>query len=283
MNAARHARLATALILLCTSLIATGCKKKDTVVAPGATASTPATAAIAPVDGTGRYCLRREDCPAQWDAFQKKAQDAAHTAELNRLKDLPHGDPNVPDGQYVQLNSGYQLAGLFYALSGMPPDYEALAAAASEEYRTNGDQFRKRDLMQVLRPKMDQQIAAYKDPKHRYFTTDNPSGAVVQHYDFKTSSFPVVLGLGPQIYTYFNDAPNYKLGYNNGNDFLRFNVPDEHRAKDIETMVANHELEYCESVFYLFVQEADPATNEVKAQVVRVVLNDRKHAEFARF
>lgn len=278
MTSTQPTRSVTALIMLYMSLLTTGCKQNDAATAPR-----PKAAASYITDDRGRYCSRREDCPAQWDAFRKKERELNAQVEQVRTQKLPHANSSTPDSQYTALDSGYQIATLFYALSGMPPDYEALASAASEEYRASRDEFRKRDLMQALRPKMDQQIAAYKDPENRYFRTDNPTGASVQHYDFKTSSFPVTLGLGPQMYTYFRDAPQYKLGYNNGNDFLRFAVADERRAKDIEAMVANGQAQYCESIFYLFIQEADVANNKVNAQVVRVALNDRTHAEIARF
>lgn len=249
------------LSLLSVSLLTSGCTKAETSPAAKAAAASNSTV---PADN-------------------KKAQDPA-AAQLERFKALPHGVPTVPDSQYVPLNSGYQIAALFYALSGMPPDYEALASAASEDYRGNQDAFRKRDLMLALRPRIDEQIAAYKNPQARYFSMVSATGASIQHYDFKTSSFPIVMGLGPDNAVYFNDSPKFRIGYNNGNDFLHFPVADEQRAKDLETRVAKFELQSCESLLYLYVQQADTANNEVKAEVMRVVLKDAvRHDEVARF
>ncbi len=209
-------------------------------------------------------CSRRAQSPTGDPAPAKAAQrpvaviDAAK-AEQERVQKLPHADPAVPDEQYVQLNSGYQLATLFYALSGMPPDYEALASAASEEYRTTSDEFRKRDLIQALRPKIDEALARFKDPRSRYFTMEQ-SNLPIQHYDFKTTSFPVAFNIGPTAFSYFNDAPRYRLAYNNGNDFLRFPVTDEQRAKNIEAMVSKNELRADRRSFMSLCRKRTPQT-----------------------
>lgn len=259
MNATPHTRLATALTLLCASLIATGCSKNHAAAASasGSAAAAPSTAAAPIVD--------------------------ARTALLNRVKNLPQGDSNVPDTQYAELTSGAQLAELFYAVSGMPPDYEALSSIVSEEYRTTSDEFRKRDLLQALRPKIEEQIATYKDPKNRYFRLQALNNNVIQHYDFKTSSFPVQLNVGPNDSIYFNDASKYRIGYINGDAFQRFTVTDEQRAKELESMVTKYWFRGNSALLYIFVQAADTSSNQLQAHIMRVVLNDPKRAEIARF
>jgi hypothetical protein len=236
-------------------------------------------------EGRQQLCANLSDAGCRQKMRQVQAaklQEVSAQAEKDRLRKLPRANRDTPESQYAHLDSGYQLAALFYALSAMPPDYDVLAAAASREYRTTTDEFRKRDLLQALRGKIDQDLARYKDPRNRYFTLDQ-NNAAVQHYDFKTSSFPVGYNIGPGAYTYFNDAPNYKLAYNNGGDFLRMPVADEQRAKEIESMVTRYQLAGGVSTFYIFVQEADTTNNEVKAHIVRVVMKDQKHSEIARF
>ena len=129
---------------------------------------------------------------------------ASPGAELANYSNLPKADANVPDAQFVELNSGYQIGALFYALSsGSPPDYEQLSMAVSHEYRSTDDTFRKRDLMQGLKPQIDQQIQAYKDKRNRYFTAKVGSYLsagnllVLKHYDFKTNSFPLAQDMSP--------------------------------------------------------------------------------------
>jgi len=253
----------------------------------GCRAKEPATPYEQSLTGEGQkqLCagLSNAGCRDKMQQIQAaKIREVKAQAEQERLDKLPHADPGVPDSKYARLDSGYQLAALFYALSAMPPDYDVLAAAASQEYRTTSDEFRKRDLLQALQVKIDQDIASYKDPQNRYITMQD-AGLPIQHYDFKTSSFPVNLNIGPGAFNYFNDSPRYKLAYNNGDQFQSFPVADQERAKQIESWVTKGELWGGESTFYVFVQEADTTNNTVKGQIVRVVLADRKHGEIARY
>jgi hypothetical protein len=72
--------------------------------------------------------------PGPYNPRQTPASSAAVT-----FSNLPKADPNVPDTQFVELNSGDQTGAVFYALSGLPPDYEKLATAASQGYRSTAE------------------------------------------------------------------------------------------------------------------------------------------------
>lgn len=204
-------------------------------------------------------------------------------AAQDHLNGLPKGDQNTQESQFVELNSGYQLATLFYSLSEMPPDYESLAAAASAEYRSTSDEFRKRDLMQALRPKIDAQIAQYKDPHNRYFRIVIANSLPLGHYDFNSRSFPVTTELDPDRYLYFNDASKYSVSYSNGSAFKKFPVPDEQRAKEIESLITNGQTWNGRATAYLFLQAADTADNRVNAQILHVVLEQSGHREVGRY
>lgn len=214
-------------------------------------------------------------------AQYQKVLDAKNDENM-RIAAFPHGDPNVSDAQYTDLKSGYQLAALFYSLSSMPPDYEALASADSEEYRSASDQFRKRELMQALRPKIDAQLAAFKDPHNRYFRIVVSHSVPLGHYDFNSRSFPLNAQLDPDSYTYFNDAPNFKIAYSNGRTYEKFPVADEQRAKEIEAMVTKYETSNGITTAYLFVQGADTGNTQVTAQIMHVVL-EQGHRELGRY
>ncbi len=196
---------------------------------------------------------------------------------------LPKADSNVPDSQFVELDSGYHTGALLYALENLPPNYEQLAMAASQEYRSTSDAFRKRDLMQALNPQIDQQILAYKDPRNRYFTFRLGNGMPLGHYDFKTKSFPFTQDLSSSIYRYFNDAPNYSFTFTNGNAFQRYPVADEQKAKDIEDMVTKGLIYQGDAVAYMFAQGADPANNRVLMQIVRMALRGPGQSEVGRY
>ena len=177
-------------------------------------------------------------------------KNAAPSVLGPNFSNLPKADPNVPDAQFVELNGGYQMGALFYALSGSPPDYEKLAMAASQEYRSTADGFRKRDIVQALKPQIDQQIQAYKDTRHHYFTAKVGNGAGVsdggllslRHYDFKTKSFPLTQDMSPNTYHYFNDAPFYSYAFTNGSGFQTFPLSDEQKAKEIEDLLTDTDI-----------------------------------------
>lgn len=199
------------------------------------------------------------------------------------MANLPQGDSSVPDSQYVELNSGYQLGTLYYSLAGMPPDYDALAEAASKEYRVASDQFRKRDLMQALRPKIDAQLAAYQQPANRYLKVEIANELPLQHYDFGTHSFPLTVDLSSDRYLYFNDASKFSVTYTNGKDFERYPVADEQRAKEIEDLITKGKRWTGHATAYLFIQAADTTKNQVSAQIMRIVLEKDGHQELGRY
>jgi hypothetical protein len=196
---------------------------------------------------------------------------------------LPKADPKVPDSQFVELDSGYRTGALLYSLSGLPPDYEKLAMAASQEYRSTSDAFRKRDLMQALKPQIDQQILAYKDPRNRYFTAKVGNALPLGHYDFKTRSFPFTQDLSSGTYHYFNDAPDYSFAFTNGGAFQRVPQTDEQKAKDIEDLVTKGLIYQGDAVAYMFAQGADTANNRVLMQIVRMVLHGPGQSEVGRY
>ena len=194
----------------------------------------------------------------------------------------PQADPNFPDAQYTPLDSGYQVAELFYALSGMPPNYEALATAASQDFRSTNDEFRKRDILQTLMPKINQQILVFKNARARYFTTQVARGLLLGHYDFNSASFPFRQGLTSDSYHYFNDASNYTFSFTNGGAFEKFPVKDEQRAKQIEALITTGQLD-AQAVGYVFAQSADPARNRVEFQIVKMALYGPEHRELGRY
>jgi len=196
---------------------------------------------------------------------------------------LPKADSNVPDAQFVDLKSGDQIGALFYALSNTPPNYEQLAMAASQEYRSTSDAFRKRDLMQALKPQIDQQILSYKDPRNCYFSSKINNGLPLGHYDFKTSSFPITQDLSPDTYRYFNDGSNWTYLFTNGAAFQRFQLSDEQRAKDIEDLITKGLTWQGDAVAYMFAQGADTANNRVLMQIVRMVLHGPEQSEVGRY
>jgi hypothetical protein len=208
---------------------------------------------------------------------------AAPGVAAANYSNLPKADTGAPDTQYVELDSGYRTGALFYSLSEMPPDYEKLAVAASQEYRSTSDAFRKRDLMQALKPQIDQRIQSYKDPRNRYFTAKISNGLPLGHYDFKSSSFPFTQDLSSATYHYFNDASYFSYAFTNGSAFQRFPLSEEQKAKEIEDLVTKGLAYQGDAIVYMFAQGADTANNRVLMQIVRMVLHGPGQSEVGRY
>ena len=256
---------------ICLTLIGVGCKGSDKDssdanfenMAAGQRASAQAeNGAPAPSDGS---------------AEQKQA-------------DLPKGDPSVPDSGYVELNSNYQIGALFFALSGLPPNYGALDRLASEEYRKTSDSFRKRDLEAALKPAIDKALASSKDPAHRYFRFKPDGGLQLGHFDLGSKSFPLISKPATDVDRWFtvggafysNQDPTYRFYFTNGDDFYRFPVADEAKAKAIEDLIAKRQFFGGSVTVYAFAQGADTSANRVQMQILRVVLRDKDQNEVGR-
>lgn len=196
--------------------------------------------------------------PIQSQEAQKVAAVAA----------LPNADPNTPPDKYVQLNSGNQLMFMYYGLLNMPVDYDKIASSYSQDFRSTNDEFKKKDILNALKPRIDSEIANAKNI--RYFCVD--FDAQLGHYDFNTKGFPVNNAIGPDGFAYFYDNANYKYSFTNGNSFKLLKVVDEAKARQIENMVNKYPA--MKLTMYVFTQDADPSNLQIKCQIVKMKLAD---------
>ncbi|MGN5477629.1 hypothetical protein ACTMU2_14070 [Cupriavidus basilensis] len=67
-----------------------------------------------------------------------------------------------PARSYLKATSGLDLAYLYFALTDLPVDYDTLAAEVSEEYRRTTDTFKKKEMLDALRPQIQSKIASPK-------------------------------------------------------------------------------------------------------------------------
>lgn len=202
-------------------------------------------------------------------------QQASKTA---KVASLPQPDWNTPDSAYVPITKGTQLMYLYAAFSGMPPDYDKMASAISQDYNMTSDQFKKHDMVAALKPKIDAGIADAK--AHPYIViTDDPQ---LGHYDFQRKAFPVGSALfqsggyeqivdtgGPVIHLVGGE----RLSVSNGQPFQQINVPDENLAKTIEAQVSQYG-NFKERI-YAFVQGTDDSAGPmVNTEITKVELLD---------
>ncbi|WP_050463201.1 DUF4852 domain-containing protein [Herbaspirillum autotrophicum] len=213
--------------------------------------------------------------PTLSDATSAKAAESAKQAVLEKARDK--ADKSVPLESYQELNSGNQLMYSYLALAGLPVDYRDIARSASVDYARSSDEFQKNDLLKALQPQIDAAIA--KAGSQRYFkiVINDP----VQKYDFENKGFPVNSSVWENnSYRYFSDNSSYRLSFTNGAGFhYLLNVPEE-VARNIEHLRGVYNS--MNLVIYCFVQEADPASKMLKAEIVKIAVTDKKGAVLAQ-
>lgn len=234
------------------------------VIVLGACSSHPAPSTNAAPDSAGANAsLTNAVSP---EAVQQAAK-AAKAASLSQP------DWNTPDGAYVPISKGTQLMYLYAAFSGMPPDYDKMAATISQDYSMTSDQFKKHDMLAALKPKIDAGIADAKAHPYIVFTDGNPN---LGHYDFQRKAFPVGSALfqsGGYERFFDANAANYMLSVTNGHPFQQINVADENLAKTIEAQVSQYG-NFKERI-YAFVQGTDDSSGPmVNAEITKVELLD---------
>lgn len=218
----------------------------------------------------GKAPSDKTDTPAQ--APQAKAPTAAVAAQV--APPDPQADPATPDSQYAETESGNQLMFLYYALSDMPVDYEAIAKAYSSDYRSTSDAFRKQDIMNSLKPRIDAEIARAKTA--RYFIYEiRPE---LQHYDFAGKAF-AIKNLQAGYSWYVSDNSQYQLTFPNADAYSKLRVDDETLARSIEGMVGKYPSPALR--IYGFAQGVDLNKKWVKAQIVKIELRDARGSRLA--
>lgn len=199
------------------------------------------------------------------------AEQAKQEAQQQARASLPKGDPNTPASSYVELDSGNQIMFAYLGIAGMPIDYNEVATIYSRDYRSASDEFKKNDLLNALKGKIDAGVA--QAAQQRYVKLEIADS--IQKYDFEQKGFPLDSSVWEKgSYRYFNDNSNYKLGFNNGADFRYLSVPEEDKARVIEGLRSKYESP--RTVVYGFVQDADVSDKTVMAQILKVELVDRK-------
>lgn len=187
---------------------------------------------------------------------------------------LPSADRSVPLEQY-QARTRDLSDWLYFALSAQPIDYEKVAWVMSGEYRAASDAFKKKDLMDALKPQIDAKLAEVRK-SGRYLYVDFAPGTVsLGHYDLPTKSFPIS-GL---------DAASMRL--TNGNAFQALPMLDENKAREVEAAISKgvaYNISDSEGSLavpgrfptiarlYVFAQGVGPDGGALQYQIVKLVM-----------
>ncbi len=188
---------------------------------------------------------------------------------------LATADSSVPLDRYQPLTSDRVLY-LAVALSTAPVIYDQLAMNESAEYMKTSDTFRRKELLDILRPQIDAKIAEAK-LNGRYVYIDLPPGKIsLGHYNLDKEAFPVN-GL---------TTTNFRLS--NMAQFQWLSLP-EGQAREIEAALSKgiaYKINENESSLgapgsfptvsrvYVFAQGAGADGRGVTYQIVKMVLMD---------
>lgn len=179
---------------------------------------------------------------------------------------LPQADAATPTSSYVDITSGNQLMYSYIALSGVPPDYAAVAQRISRDYAGSNDAFRKQEVLDALKPQMDAKVSEAKTQRYLRYQI-NGQGAL-SPYAMDKAAFPAKFAEAGTYY-YMYDNGDYKLAFTNGDAYSLLKV-DQEAARKIEA--ARSGYKDFSIVVYAYAQEADMGSNQVKAQIVRVAI-----------
>jgi hypothetical protein len=207
--------------------------------------------------------------PSLSNALSPAAVEQA--AKASKASNLPQPDFSTPDSAYVDLTKGNQVMFLNAAFSGLPANYDRMAQAYSNDYRSTSDAFKKHDLLTALQPKMDAAIADAKAHPYITWTDDSPQ---IGHYDFTQHTFADGSALFQQGgYVSFFDNGGYNLAVTNGPAFQQLHVADETKARAIEELVGK--VQSLRVRIYAFVQSTDDSgAPTVEAMITKVQLLD---------
>lgn len=235
------------VLLLCSMVSLPGCSKPEEAAAPRTANSAPT------VDGAAASVA------APKEPVPEKA--AAPT--------VPLADRSTPLSAYEKLDSGRKLLFAYLAVGTLPVEYEKVAGLISPGL-SYADEFKKRDLIQSLRPGIDAEIEQAKGIRYYYM---DMSG-LLDRYDFDSKSFRFMVFAEGSPSIYFPGTAEYRIVFTNVEQYRRFTVTDEAKARQIENLRA--ESSYLTSKVYFFVSGEQLGTKVVNAEIVRVQLLDRK-------
>lgn len=201
------------------------------------------------------------------DAATNPAAAAELKKETVTAAALPQADASTAETSYVPVNSGAQLAYLYYAVSGIPVDYEKLAAIVSQEFRTTSNEFKKQEILQTLKPKIDQQIASFK--QNHYVVID--TSYQLDHIDMASKSFPLRGLPSNDSYIYYQDSSTYKLALTNAEAFSKYKAASDEQARELEGLVEKYHARG-NARLYLYAQDTDMNAQLVRFQAVKIKL-----------
>lgn len=194
---------------------------------------------------------------------EKKTQESA-VVQASPMVD-------VKPENYVQLQSGRQLVGLYWASAKRSVDYGDAATALYQKYAAEKNELLRDGMLKDLNPEIDAEIDKARNVKFLLLEPDSPY-SWVGNYDAEYKIFPVAtLNEGNTKYS-FNDADSYSISFNNQRAFSRFSVADPALVEKIEKLKRN--FAFAINV-YVRITGAQSGSNVLEADIQKVQLLDK--------
>lgn len=165
-------------------------------------------------------------------AFKPKAAAAVSSSK----------GPNwaTPLDKYQSLNEDGVVALLYAALKGDPINYRELSTWMSDAYVNVEDAFKKHEIEESLKPKIDQRIQNFKNSRYVFF--EEP--LTLNEYDFRIKGFALsqnLAGVKARMILFWRRGDRIALTNNRADAFL--SVPNIERAKEIDQLRKTGKLE----------------------------------------
>ena len=186
---------------------------------------------------------------------------------------LMSGNPLLPESAYAEITDGDKLVYLYYGLSQLPVDYQAIANSTVRDFRYERDEFKKRDILNALKPKIDADIKAVGAQRYLKFRA-NDAGLYAE-YDFNKKAFrQSAIGTGTRFS--FGDV-GQQIAFTNASAFEWVPVPDESQARQLTAMRSKYNGVTLD--IYLFAQEADLNDKAIRCQIMKMVYKTKDGLE----
>ena len=180
------------------------------------------------------------------------------------------GNPATPLENYQRIKSGRQIRFAYLAVSPNPLNYEKVAETVSDDYAHERDEFKKRDLLNALKPQIDNEREKARQTKY-YLLTASPQ---LESYNFDGKYFKL-RGLSEDGEHYFNDTSQYRIKFSNTNDFSHLKIADEDKARRIEAARTGSGNYRMSLEVYVFAGDTVLGRPIVNAQIMKVRLLDK--------
>ena len=219
-------------------------------------------------------CSKKDEVPVSLNDANS-TETAKKAVEETKVAEAPKANKATPLDQYQDLAEGKQLLFAYQALSNMPTDFEKIATSISDEYRNQSDDFKKRDILNALKPGIEKEIAKAKE--HRYYYSDDQ--AQLNKYNFDQKFFGLNNIGDAGSYHYFTNISSYRYKFINSEKFSKIFVPDENKARTVEGFRANSNN--LKVRVYFFFADSELGKTNILAEITKVVLTDSKGTTLA--